>query len=169
MISLTPLIFSKSPRTEVAQPPHVMFGTFSFTKTRLLALVGFSADVAATAGGLFGLVCELFFESCFAGAAPWSQPDSPIKPETSNPNRIAFVFIGSFSRNINQLRLGSTLGRAHACDCRDGRKGEFRASRWWSSPHFGEDFNTFHIIGIKSVSINASATVAAQVRPVFHF
>ena len=107
LISLTPSIFAKSPRTEAAQPPHVMLGTESLTNTKLLGSAACPAvsELAATAGGVVGAVCEVFCSSFLgvAGAAPWSQPDSPIKPETSNPARIAFFFMGSYSSNVRKM------------------------------------------------------------------
>lgn len=61
-MSVTPSIFVRSLRTEAAQPPHVIFGTFSDTRT--------PSDAFETSGATAG-VCETSTET---GSASVAQP-----------------------------------------------------------------------------------------------
>lgn len=104
-----------------------MLGTVSFTYVKAFGSAGFAAasELLATAGGVVGAVCEVFAESCLAGgAAACSHPDSPINPETSNPARIAFVFIGSFSRKLKGS-TGPYKGQRSSVVRSQPEKGEF--------------------------------------------
>ena len=78
-MSVIPSIFSKSPRTEAAQPPHVMFGTLRLTSVRSedTALVVF-VGVPVTAGG---------------SVAAWQPIKLATNPVASNVGRALFITI----------------------------------------------------------------------------
>jgi hypothetical protein len=73
----TPSIFSKSLRTEAAQPPQVMFGTLSFTSTTFVAAGAFAPATA-------------FFVGVFAGALEAVVPPHPIAARATSPGKHAY-------------------------------------------------------------------------------
>jgi hypothetical protein len=78
----TPSIFSKSLRTEAAQPPQVMFGTLSFTSTTFVA-----AGVFASATAFF--VDDVLIDD-FSGAFEAVVPPQPIAARATRPGNHAY-------------------------------------------------------------------------------
>ena len=86
-MSVTPSIFSRSPRTAAAQPPHVMLGTLSVTSV-------YSEDV------------DTLDVSSELGVAESSDPPQPIrvaaKQQARNANAALFITLCSWKNKTNR-------------------------------------------------------------------
>jgi len=77
-MSMTPSIFSRSPRTEAAQPPHVIFGTFRVT------------SVNSVAAGSFG---PLRVAGAVASVAGLQPTEVAATPEANSRSAVLYIWV----------------------------------------------------------------------------